>query len=74
MVNAGLMPATIVDDHLASFWAQVFDHIQVRTRIAVNDDGRIAWAVRKDSAAAQAGGRQLRRAPTARARCRSTWS
>jgi membrane-bound lytic murein transglycosylase MltF len=49
MVNAGLMPATIVDDYLATFWAQVFDHISVRDAIAVNDNGRIAWAVRKGS-------------------------
>ena len=63
MVNAGLMPATIVDDYLATFWSQVFDHITVRDAIAVNDNGRIAWAVPKGQPAAQAGGRQLREHP-----------
>ena len=30
MVNAGLIPATIVDDHIAGLWKQVFDQIQVQ--------------------------------------------
>jgi membrane-bound lytic murein transglycosylase MltF len=46
MVNAGLMPATIVDNHLAELWRQVFDQIQV-SDVAVRTGGQIAWAVRK---------------------------
>lgn len=49
MVNAGLLPLAIVDDHKAEFWAQVFDGIKVRTDLAVNTGGRIASAVRKNS-------------------------
>ena len=49
MVNAGLLPLAIVDDHKAEFWAQVFDSIKVRTDLAVNTGGRIASAVRKNS-------------------------
>jgi len=49
MVNAGLLPMAIVDDHKAEFWAQVFDNIIVRTDLAVNTGGRIASAVRKNS-------------------------
>ncbi len=49
MVNAGLLPAIVVDSHKAAFWAQVFDEITVHEDIAVNSGGAIAWAMRKDS-------------------------
>lgn len=49
MVNAGLVPATIVDDHVASFWAGVFDSIVVHPTVTVATGGRIAWAIRKKS-------------------------
>ena len=48
MVNAGLMPATIVDDYLASFWSNVFEAIRVQ-QAGVRSDGQIAWAIRKQS-------------------------
>jgi membrane-bound lytic murein transglycosylase MltF len=49
MVNAGLLPITVVDSHLASFWSQVFDRISVHDDLAVRTGGQIAWAVRKGS-------------------------
>ncbi len=49
MVNAGLIPMVIVDSHKAEFWAQIFDEITVRTDLAVNTGGQIAWAFRKNS-------------------------
>ena len=49
MVNAGLIPAVIVDDHKAKFWAGVLDGIKVHDDVAVNTGGRIGWAVRKNS-------------------------
>jgi membrane-bound lytic murein transglycosylase MltF len=49
MVNAGLIPATVVDNHLAAFWAQVFEHLKVHDDIVLRADGRIAWAFRKGS-------------------------
>ncbi len=49
MVDAGLIPAVVVDSHKAEFWAQVFDNIQVHDDIAVNEGGSIAWAMRKES-------------------------
>ena len=49
MINAGLIPATIVDSHKAEFWAQIFDKITVHKNIEVNTGGEIAWAFRKDS-------------------------
>ncbi len=49
MVNAGLVPAIIVDSHMAALWVQVFDSIQVHEDLAVHSGGSIAWAVRKDN-------------------------
>jgi membrane-bound lytic murein transglycosylase MltF len=48
MVNGGLIPATVVDDHVARLWSQVFDHIRVEP-VSVHDGGAIAWAVRPTS-------------------------
>jgi membrane-bound lytic murein transglycosylase MltF len=49
MVDAGLIPAVVVDSHKAAFWAQVFGNITVHEDIAVNRGGAIAWAMRKES-------------------------
>jgi membrane-bound lytic murein transglycosylase MltF len=49
MVNAGLIPAVIVDNHKASFWGEIFDKITLHPGIAVNTGGGIGWAFRKDS-------------------------
>jgi membrane-bound lytic murein transglycosylase MltF len=46
MVNAGLIPATIVNDHVAAFWTDVFDNLRVQPA-HVRADGQIAWAIRK---------------------------
>nr|NIS42452.1 lytic transglycosylase F [Desulfuromonadales bacterium] len=49
MVNAGLIPAVIVDSHKAALWAQVFDKIKVHEDLAVHSGGSIAWAMRPDN-------------------------
>jgi membrane-bound lytic murein transglycosylase MltF len=49
MVNAGLIPMVIVDDHKARFWAQIFDKVTPYPDIAVHTGGEIAWAFRKNS-------------------------
>lgn len=49
MVNAELLPMVIVDDHKAHFWGQIFDKITLHTDIYVNEGGKIAWALRKNS-------------------------
>jgi membrane-bound lytic murein transglycosylase MltF len=49
MVNAGLIPVTVADSHLADFWAHVFVNMTVHPEAIVNSGGEIAWAVRKDS-------------------------
>ena len=49
MVNAGLLPATVVDSHKAALWAQIFGDIRVHEDLAIRTGGEIAWAFRKDS-------------------------
>ncbi|VTO16930.1 putative periplasmic binding protein of transport system [Klebsiella variicola] len=60
MLNAGLIPLIVVDQHKAVFWKQVFPKIQVHDNVVLRDGGNIAWAVRKDSPAAAGGAKQLR--------------
>ncbi len=48
MVNAGLIPTTIMDKHRAQFWAQIFDSLKVHS-LAIFEDGKIAWPMRKDN-------------------------
>lgn len=49
MVNAGLVPITVADSHLADFWAKIFKKIKVHHKLALHTGSRIAWAVRKKS-------------------------
>ncbi|MDX1575709.1 MAG: lytic transglycosylase F, partial [Kiloniellales bacterium] len=49
LVNAGLIPAIIVDSHKAALWAQVFEDITVHEDLAIHEGGSIAWAVRQDN-------------------------
>jgi len=49
MVNAGLIPVTVVDDFLAQFWQQVFTDIKVRPELAVRTGGTLAIAFRKET-------------------------
>ena len=48
MVNAGLAPATVVDDLTADLYTQVFPNLRKHSDIA-SPPGDIAWAFRKDS-------------------------
>ena len=49
LVNTGLIPVTIVDEHIADLWAQVLDRITLHKEIAIASNGEIAWAFRKHS-------------------------
>ncbi|RDJ16875.1 lytic transglycosylase F [Rhizobium grahamii] len=49
MVNAGLLPWTVVDGYKADIWAKVFTDMKVHADVAVSAHGQIAWAIRKDS-------------------------
>jgi membrane-bound lytic murein transglycosylase MltF len=49
MVNAGLIPYTVVDEHIAVFWKKIFPKINVHDSVAVRAGGSIAWAMRQGS-------------------------
>lgn len=49
MVNAGLIPATVVDNHVASLWRGVLDSVMVHPAVTFATGGQIAWAIRKQS-------------------------
>jgi membrane-bound lytic murein transglycosylase MltF len=49
MVNAGLIPLIIVDQHVADLWKQVFPKVKVHDDVAVRTGGDIAFAFRKGS-------------------------
>jgi membrane-bound lytic murein transglycosylase MltF len=49
LVNNGVIPWTIVDSHIAEFWHQVFENITLHPEVAIDSDGEIGWAFRKDS-------------------------
>jgi membrane-bound lytic murein transglycosylase MltF len=49
MVNAGLVPMTIVDDYQATFWQKVFTGLKPVPSAAVRTGGSLAVAVRKNN-------------------------
>ena len=49
MVDSGLIPIIVVDEHKAEFWDQIFENITLHPTLAVRDHGAIAWAFRKNS-------------------------
>ena len=49
LVDNGVIPWTIVDSHIAEFWDQVFDNITVHYDIAIDSNGQLGWAFRKNS-------------------------
>jgi membrane-bound lytic murein transglycosylase MltF len=49
MVNAGLVKATIVDDHMAEFWKQIFTKIVLNKDAAIRTGGELGWMIRKNS-------------------------
>lgn len=49
MVNAGLVPATVIDNHIGEFWAKVFDRLVLNREARLRTGGQIAVMVRKGS-------------------------
>lgn len=49
MVHSGLLPATVADEHLVSYWTEIFNELEVHDDMPLREDGEIAWAYRKDS-------------------------
>jgi len=49
MLNAGLIPLTVMDDYKAMYWANVFPDLVVREDLAIHKNGEIAWAMRSEN-------------------------
>ena len=49
LVNAGLIPAVVVDDYLAVFWKKVFRYLSVHDSIVLHSGGTLAVAVRQNN-------------------------
>jgi membrane-bound lytic murein transglycosylase MltF len=49
MVNAGVLPATVADEHIATLWREVLDELRFNSEFPINEGSSIAWAVRKDA-------------------------
>ena len=49
MVNAGLLPFIVMDEHKARFWQKIFPGITIHDAPVFREGGVIAWAVRKES-------------------------
>lgn len=49
MVQAGLIEATVADDHMLDLWVKIFPGIRVHTAVPLRSDGEIAWAFRRNS-------------------------
>ncbi|MFZ2507928.1 MAG: transporter substrate-binding domain-containing protein [Steroidobacteraceae bacterium] len=49
MVNAGLLPAVVVNRYYGAFWKQVFTDIVVREDLVISEDNDVGFAMRKDS-------------------------
>lgn len=49
MVNAGLVPAIVVDDFLANYWKQVFPKLEIHQNLALRSNGNLGVAIRKNS-------------------------
>ena len=49
LVQAGTIPAVVVDSVTAGLWAQVFNKIKVHEDLAVDSGQEFAWALRQDS-------------------------
>jgi membrane-bound lytic murein transglycosylase MltF len=49
MMNAGLLPITVIDDHRVRVWAKVFKNLVVHEDIVFRQNAEIALAMRKES-------------------------
>jgi membrane-bound lytic murein transglycosylase MltF len=49
MVNAGLIPATVVDGYLADYWKKIFKDLNVHSDVTLRTGGDLAVAIRKGS-------------------------
>ena len=49
MVEAGIIPAIVMDDHKTRLWLKLFKNIKAHEGPTLREGGEIAWAFRKES-------------------------
>ena len=49
MASVGMIGITVADNYIANFWQQTFEDLTVREDLPIRENGRIAWAFRKNS-------------------------
>ena len=49
MVNAGIVSITLMDEHVADFWAKVFAGLKVRSDLVVRSGNSKGWMLRRNS-------------------------
>ena len=49
MLNAGLVPITITNAYLPKIWAPFYANIKANPDVVIDDSGKIAWGMRKNS-------------------------
>lgn len=49
MMNAGVIPISIIDSYKGKLWAKIFKNIVIYPYIKVNTGGKFAWVFRKNS-------------------------
>ncbi len=49
MINAELIPATLIDRHQVDLWSQVLDNLQIHDALPLREGGQIGWVFRKGS-------------------------
>jgi membrane-bound lytic murein transglycosylase MltF len=49
MVNAGMLPMTVHDDHVLAIWSQIFTDLKIHKEMPLKEEGKIAYALRKNS-------------------------
>ncbi len=49
MMNAGLIPLTVIDSHKGEFWVRIFKDLKLHPDLKVRTEGETAWAIRKNS-------------------------
>jgi len=49
MVNTGLLPMTVQDDHILKFWSQIYNNLTIHKEIPLKEKSEIAFVFRKNS-------------------------
>lgn len=49
MVDAGIIPLTIINEFTLNLWEPVLSDIQIHKNLITNKEGKVAWAIRKNS-------------------------